>query len=183
MKSIQETRRARLRQIIQENFQGSTAALTAALEFASPNFVARLVSESAKNQKPIGTKLARKIEAAAGRDAYFLDTPPQEGAATTLRIGGKEVELEPLESQLVALFKGVSRDSQEALLGRAQALYLAEHPEISRVNPYPIGPATLQETARRMRQSLGMAPKLAKPKVAAARRRTKPVKTTPKGAS
>jgi hypothetical protein len=76
-KSIYEIRRLRLRQIIDDKFDGSTSALSKAMGWETPSFASRLVSDSPGNQKNIGSRMARSIEQAAGVPEYVLDTPPE----------------------------------------------------------------------------------------------------------
>lgn len=141
MKSIKETRRERLRSVIDsDRFRGSTAAFSKVMGYQTPSFASRLISMSPGNWKPIGDKMAREIERKVGLPEGFLDTPPAENNGHhVIRIGDHELTLEPLESQLVRLFKRLSEDSQERLIGKAQSLYVKEHPEeVSARNPFGI---------------------------------------------
>jgi transcriptional regulator with XRE-family HTH domain len=74
MKSIHEIRRENLRTIIQKDFDGRQIRMAEALGF-QPNLISRwMASPEMASAKNIGGASARKIEAAARRPAYWLDT-------------------------------------------------------------------------------------------------------------
>lgn len=76
-KSIYEIRRLRLRELIDERFDGSTSALTKIMGWETASFASRLVSDSPGNQKNIGSRMARSIEERAGLPEFTLDTAPE----------------------------------------------------------------------------------------------------------
>jgi hypothetical protein len=150
VKSIYETRRENLRAIIEEVFRGDRTAFAQAVGFDTPNFVSRLLSKSEKNLKNIGPKLARKIEAAASRPENWLDiehtakrsTP---GAIALSTGDGKTVEILPMQDTLLRLFRGLSEQRQNTLIGTAHRLWEEEHQGASPESPFPAKPRVPQD--------------------------------------
>jgi len=74
MKSIHDIRRENLRTIIQKDFDGRQIRMAEALGFQA-NLISRwMASPDMASAKNIGASSARKIEAAARRPAFWLDT-------------------------------------------------------------------------------------------------------------
>ncbi|MFS7359007.1 helix-turn-helix domain-containing protein [Rahnella inusitata] len=74
MKSIHDIRRENLRTIIQKDFDGRQIRMAEALGFQA-NLISRwMASPDMASAKNIGGSSARKIEAAARRPAFWLDT-------------------------------------------------------------------------------------------------------------
>lgn len=119
MKSINQIRRERLRGLVDKFDGGKTAALTERMRWKSPSLATRYLTESPKNNKPIGDNLAREIESAYGVEPNYLDNLPK----------GDSMALDAIETQLVFVFRQLSQDSKDRLLGRLHAMYLEEHPK------------------------------------------------------
>lgn len=91
---IYEIRRKRLRQLIDEQFNG-VAAHFARTVGSEPSYINRVLSDNPTHRKNLGEDLARKYESATGKSRLWLDTlnalhgPPADyvvlphGAATT----------------------------------------------------------------------------------------------------
>jgi SOS-response transcriptional repressor LexA len=92
VKSIYQTRRENLAELIRESFDGKQARFADAMEF-EPSFVSRLLSttSSAKN---IGNNLARQIERKGSKPEHWLDvdhTTMREGRASYNVDAGPEI--------------------------------------------------------------------------------------------
>jgi len=83
MKGIEEIRCENLKAIIGERFNGIAAHAAQSLGFKKPGLIYRLLNPDRKTgkPKPIGPKLARKIETVMGKPLNWLDTPHYRAAA------------------------------------------------------------------------------------------------------
>lgn len=62
------------------------------------------------------------------------------GTSLSWWVGDDEEPVEPLEQQLLKLYRELSDDFKERLLADANKLHAYEHPEVSASNPYPLAP-------------------------------------------
>ena len=73
MRDIHQIRRDNLRRLLEKKYKGDRRALQDALEIGQVNFLSRLLSERPGTGKNIGSRLARRIEQAAGKPLNWLD--------------------------------------------------------------------------------------------------------------
>lgn len=74
---LKETRRARLRQVIDKQFGGVDAALAGKIS-RQASYISRIFSENPAHRRNIGEALARQIETECGLEPGFLDRPFEE---------------------------------------------------------------------------------------------------------
>src|SRR5258708_16331300 len=71
---IYDIRRKRLRQLIDEDFDGVAAQFARAVG-SEPSYINRVLSDNPTHRKNLGEDLARKYEHATGKSRLWLDTP------------------------------------------------------------------------------------------------------------
>lgn len=80
---IQETRRRRLRQLLDSEFDGKQQLIADHIG-VEQNYISGLLGQG-KTKKPFGEKTARKIERLCGKPAGWLDRDPNEQEAEPTR--------------------------------------------------------------------------------------------------
>ena len=75
MKSIHDTRRDNLRELIADRFGGSQTKFAKEVGLQQPSFVSRLLTDREPTRKNIGHRLARRIESALALSPNWLDDP------------------------------------------------------------------------------------------------------------
>lgn len=75
---IYEIRRARLKQLIQEDFEGVAAQFARRVQ-RQPDYINRLLSSNKDHRKRLGEDLAREFESAIGKPRGWLDRPDRVG--------------------------------------------------------------------------------------------------------
>lgn len=137
MKSINQIRRERLRELVKRFDDGKTARFTERMKWKSPSLATRYLTDSPKNNKPIGTAIARAVEVAYGVEENYLDNLP-----------GRGVEPGTVEGHLLAMFSELSTDGKRNVLGYVHEFWLRE-----RGNAAPqFGPTVFEEDVRERRE-------------------------------
>lgn len=147
MKSINQIRRERLRELVRRFDAGKTSRFTERMGWKSPSLANRYLSSSPRNNKPIGDNLAREIESAYGVEENFLDSVPADAA-----------QVGPIEARLVVMFRELSPDGRRNVLGYVQEALLREAQD--RVPPF--GPTVFEEDVRERSETIGPKPSKAR---------------------
>ncbi len=122
MKSISETRRENLIEIIHRDFGGRQVGLASAMGIQA-NLISRwMASPNNKNFKIIGDTSARKIETAARRPAYWLDSDHAMAMAAGVEPVDVNTEIGKIAAKNLADWMQANRElkTQAAVAEKAQ---------------------------------------------------------------
>lgn len=137
MKTVEEVRRERLK-LLRDEF-GSLSALNAKLELGSRDstlsqYLNGSTGTKTKKPKEMGSAMARRLEAACGKDAGWMDTDPALTGDTSQEV--QHAQLPPDLSELVAEWRDIPPWKRAPILERIReaaeqsrdekAYYLAE---------------------------------------------------------
>ena len=120
---LHDTRRRRVRQIIEEQFGGVDAKFAARIE-RSPAQVARWFMDN-EHKRDIGEKLARHIERATAQPQGSLDTDVQNGAPVVQQPLGVYNIPPAMQAVVLDLFDHLSEEQQAELLDELKAKKLS----------------------------------------------------------
>lgn len=132
MKSINQIRKERLRELVQQFDGGKTSALTLRMGWKSDSLATRYLTDSPRNNKPIGDALAREFEQRYNVPPNYLDNLP----ATAMS---------PTEQRLLEFFRAMDEGAQQRVLGMAAQLSI-------RADAPRFGPTPFEEDVRERHQ-------------------------------
>lgn len=116
MLGSKEIRRANLRLIVTEVFDGNQTKL-AALLGDEPSLISRMLSDNPRSRKPIGDTKARKIEKAAGKPENWLDQPHHQAQ---MPLADYNVEAGPEVSRMVPVISWVQAGAWHEVIDNFQ---------------------------------------------------------------
>lgn len=126
-----------LTRLIREKAEGSQAEFGRRFDMSAAH-----ISQLLSRHRDIGDKLAREIEGKLGLERGELDRLPGNSTAIT----------DPLMAHLIDLYKSLSEDGRDKLIGVANRIYVEENPGPSKGNPFPGVPIPKPEPAKSRRR-------------------------------
>ena len=118
---MREFRKSRLRELVAKAGGATAFVRDYSKDDADKPIDATYIRQILSGHRSFGEKAARKMEKRAGLATYYFD--------------GSEV-LNPLEAQLVGMYRGLPEDFKDALLADANKYLSLASPKSSAANPF-----------------------------------------------